>query len=116
MREPEKHRRDDLPRPKPHILHELYSAFSDWASSHPCDPPQPPKPLILGAYAYSTENDKERRWREMCAWAVRNGCDHVLDAVSDATADDPMIRAHGRDWNRLPLTSAQDTEDSASDR
>lgn len=100
-----------LPRPIPSVLNDIYKAMREWADEHTCEPHEPPKPLILSAYWHSTEREKERRWQEMIAWAERNGCAHVLDVVSDATADDPMIRQHGRDWQHQappPQTSRED--------
>lgn len=94
----------DLPRPYPGKLNDVYNAMREWADEHPCEPSEPPKPLILAAYWESSEREKERRWREMIAWAERNGCAHVLDMVSDETADDPMIRRFGRDWRNAPFT------------
>lgn len=100
----------DLPRPYPGVLNDVYNAMREWADEHPCEPSEPPKPLILSAYWHSTERDKERRWREMIAWAERNGCAHVLDIVSDATADDPSIRQYGRNWQHGPFTRPESDE------
>lgn len=101
------------PRPMPSVLNDLYTAMREWAGSHPCEPPEPPKPLILAAYWHSTDEEKGRRWREMIEWAKRNGCAQVLDMVSDAMADDAMIRKLERDWQQgllTPPTIAEGTE------
>lgn len=92
------------PRPYPGKLNDVYNAMCEWADEHPCEPSKPPKPLILGAYWDTTEDEKDRRWREMIAWAQHNGCAHVLDMVSDEIADDPMIRRFGRNWQHGPFT------------
>lgn len=104
----------DLPRPYPGKLNDVYNAMCEWADEHPCEPSKPPKPLILGAYWDSTEDEKDRRWREMITWAERNGCAHVLDMVSDETADDPMIRRLGRDW-REPTKNMNEERKEGTD-
>jgi hypothetical protein len=97
------------------VLNDLYNAMREWADEHPCEPPEPPKPLILSAYWWSTERDKERRWREMCAWAERNGCAYLLSVVSDATADDPMISQLGLDRRTRPFGSETPDESTPHD-
>jgi hypothetical protein len=88
----------DIPRPLPYHLADLHGKLKKWADEHDCDPPQPPIPLILAAYHFSSEDEKDRAWHAMQQWAKRNGCPHLLAGVTDAMADDPVIRKYGRYW------------------
>jgi hypothetical protein len=104
-----------IPRPMPSHLAELYTALREWAEDHPCEPAEPPKPLILAAYWDTTDNEKDRRWREMQQWAERNGCAHLLADVTDAVADDPIVRRYGRDWRTRPFLREHETEDDTDE-
>lgn len=45
---------------------------------------QPPKPLILGGWAFSSAREKHERWQATLEWAVAHG----LDAVTASVAPD----------------------------
>lgn len=60
--------------------------------------PPPPSPLVLGGW-WSSASEKDRRWKEMIAWAHQHGLDHLValpydsligygnDVVYDLTGD-----------------------------
>ena len=46
---------------------------------------QPPKPLVVDLWAYSSDNEKAARWQETLSWALDHSCYSV---VADITAHD----------------------------
>jgi len=116
MSDDQSHEYAGIPRPMPSQLAELYTALREWAEDHPCEPADPPKPLILAAYWDTTDNEKDRRWREMQQWAERNGCGYLLANVTDDMADDPMVRRYGRNWRTGHLHYEQPREDDGYER
>lgn len=69
--------------PNPMPWHEAFERLNIYAQSHHCAPPLPPKPLILGGWAYSNDIEKRQRWEETVAWAARNGCAELLSGIPD---------------------------------
>ena len=63
--------------------HEAFERLANYAQSHPCIPPSPPKPLILAGWAYSNDVEKMQRWEETVAWAEKNGCSDLVCCIPD---------------------------------
>lgn len=49
-----------------------------------CNPPFPPKPLILAGWAYSSDIEKMKRWDETVSWANANGCEKIINEIPDS--------------------------------
>jgi hypothetical protein len=69
--------------PNPMPWHETFERLISYAQSHPCTPPSPPKPLILGGWAYSNDIEKRQRWEETVAWTAENGCPELVSGIPD---------------------------------
>jgi hypothetical protein len=69
--------------PNPMPWHETFERLSNYAQSHACTPPSPPKPLILNGWVYSNDVQKMQRWEETVHWAERNGCSNLVSNISD---------------------------------
>lgn len=64
--------------PKPMIWADLHKKLLNHARDHHCLPEEPPKPVILAAWAHTTDIDKLNRWRETMRWCAENGCSEIL--------------------------------------
>jgi len=69
--------------PLPKIWHEIHQQLSLYAKNHKCQPPLPPKPLILAGWAYSNNIEKKNRWQETVRWATDNGCVELVADIPD---------------------------------
>lgn len=69
--------------PNPTQWHRVYqrvmAAWSDCGSK----PPEPPVPLILGGWAFSSDRDKEQRWGALVAWANERGLAHLIPLIPE---------------------------------
>jgi hypothetical protein len=63
---------------------EVYQRLTYYAEMHRCDPPLPPKPLILAGWAYSNDTEKKNRWEETVRWSANNGCAEFVNAVPES--------------------------------
>lgn len=63
--------------------HEAFERLTNYAKSHPCEPPSPPKPLILAGWAYSNDIEKLGRWEATVAWAANNECTELVSGIPD---------------------------------
>lgn len=70
--------------PNPIPWNEIFKQLSKHAEAHRCNPPAPPRPLILAGWAFSSDIEKKRRWEETVAWANSNGCSEIVSGVADA--------------------------------
>jgi hypothetical protein len=70
--------------PKPIRWSEAFNRLTEYAQSHPCDPPSPPIPLILAGWAFSNDIDKKERWEQTVAWAEKNGCPDLIAGIPDS--------------------------------
>jgi hypothetical protein len=64
--------------PNPMRWNDVFKRLNTYAKRHPCVPPSPPVPLVLGGWAYSNDVEKLRRWEETVAWATSNGCSDLV--------------------------------------
>ena len=67
--------------PNPMPWNEAYNRLTDYAKSHLCEPPLPPKPLILAGWVYSNDIEKKARWDDTVRWAERNGCIELISNI-----------------------------------
>lgn len=63
--------------------HEAFKRLTNYAQSHDCTPPSPPKPLILAGWVYSNDVEKMQRWKETIDWARKNGCGNLVSDIVD---------------------------------
>jgi len=69
--------------PKPTIWNKAYQHLLRYAKTHNCNPPYPPKPLVLAGWVYSNDIEKKDRWDSTVQWAARNNCAELLADISD---------------------------------
>ncbi len=61
----------------------MFEHLTNYAQSHLCTPPLPPKPLILAGWAFSNDTEKMQRWEETVGWAERNDCSNLVSGIPD---------------------------------
>src|SRR5437899_8046789 len=98
--------------PNPMPWHTAFQRLSNFARSNRCNPPSPPKPLILAGWAYSNDVEKRARWEETIAWAKENGCAPLVEGIPDTDyyfVETPTTHAIGplggpmyRPWDYQP--------------
>lgn len=84
--------------PKPVLWSKLFTKLEQFAVTRPCNPPTPPKPLILSGWNYSNDLEKQARWSQTLAWAFANGGQHIVESLQDADfyyVDSPTTYAVG---------------------
>jgi hypothetical protein len=69
--------------PQSAVWARFYESLKVYAEAHPCQPPEPPFPLIFGGWFYSNDVTKKERWDGTVDWAQRNGCGHLLNTIPD---------------------------------
>ena len=67
--------------PLPVYWNRIYSDLIAYARNRSCNPPEPPIPLILAGWVYSTDDDKRLRWLKTVQWAKENGCSDLIDKL-----------------------------------
>jgi hypothetical protein len=58
--------------------YDVFENLERYARTHQCIPPCPPKPLVLGGWAYSNDLEKKKRWDQTVEWATHNGCVELI--------------------------------------
>jgi len=82
----------------PNRWDEVYSRLIQYAKTHDCTPPLPPKILILSGWGYTNDIEKKRRWEETITWATNNGCAEIVNDIPDSDfycVDEPTTYAIG---------------------
>jgi len=64
--------------PQPGVWNELWQKLKIFSKNRACTPPEPPKPLVLGYWYGSTDQQKRDRWDETVRWAEANECISLL--------------------------------------
>ena len=67
--------------PLPPYWATIHGNLIAYAKNRLCNPPEPPKPLILAGWSYSTDDDKRLRWLETERWAKENGCSDLINGL-----------------------------------
>jgi hypothetical protein len=93
--------------PRPYVwarVHEELLRVHDSSGGPPED--EPPRPLILGGWVFSSAREKHDRWRQTIAWACAHGCEHVIASVPPSA----FKEWHGAEpaWSPEPDMSASD--------
>jgi len=71
--------------PNPALWYEVYLNLVHYAETHRCNPPQPPRSLVLSGWIFSNDNERKTRWEETVRWASANNC---LDLIEDIPISD----------------------------
>lgn len=69
--------------PTPQIWNTVYNQLVEYSQKHICKPSEPPIPLILAGWAFSSDDEKKLRWENTVEWAEDNGCSEILDSIQD---------------------------------
>src|SRR5262249_49645977 len=48
--------------------------------------PAPPRPLILGGWAFSSDTEKRERWAETVRWATQHGFSRLIPTIEERDA------------------------------
>jgi hypothetical protein len=48
--------------------------------------PEPPHPLILNGWVFSSDSEKRARWAATVRWATRHALSHVIPEIEEASA------------------------------
>ena len=67
--------------PRADVWHDAHKKLAAFAQINPCNPPQPPTPLILAGWAFSSDLDKKLRWDETVRWANNNSCSEIIRMI-----------------------------------
>jgi hypothetical protein len=68
--------------PIPTAWARVHKAMRKYSEVNVCNPQNPPSPLILGGWAFSTDLQKIERWEDFKLWAKTNGCLELVDLVA----------------------------------
>jgi len=67
--------------PNPSKWNEIHKKLIRHSNINPCKPPKPPAPLILAAWDYSNDVEKEDRWIKTIQWAEKNNCTELTSSI-----------------------------------
>jgi hypothetical protein len=67
--------------PEPLEWLRIYKGLVNFSLINECNPPNPPKPLILNGWVYSNDISKHNEWNRTKLWAARNRCFHLTDSA-----------------------------------
>jgi hypothetical protein len=67
--------------PIPSVWNQLNNRMCHYAKKSGLE--APPVPLVLAGWAYSSDEEKERRWQDTISWCVAHSCSNLLGEVSD---------------------------------
>jgi hypothetical protein len=66
--------------PEPLAWLRIYKGLVNFSLINECNPPNPPKPLILNGWVYSNDISKHNQWNRTKLWAARNRCIHLIES------------------------------------
>jgi len=67
--------------PEPLEWLRIYKGLVNFSLINECNPPNPPKPLILNGWVYSNDISKHNQWNRTKLWAARNRCFHLTESA-----------------------------------
>lgn len=71
--------------PIPKFWHEIYQRLDDyWKKELGQKGDKPPTPLILAGWNFSSDFEKNERWKSTLLWAEQRNCTHLIRQLSDA--------------------------------
>lgn len=68
--------------PLPKIWSTIYAELDALAKAKNIE--DPPPPLILAGWNFSSDVQKETRWQETIAWATKNGGENIVARLTDS--------------------------------
>ena len=69
--------------PNPQPWNKIFQSLSRYSEQTLCNPKEPPKPLILAGWNFSSDLEKELRWDETKQWALNNNCTEIIEDLGD---------------------------------
>jgi hypothetical protein len=69
--------------PNPKKWASIHKSLIEFSSSKQCEPREPPRPLILAGWSYSSDDEKKARWQEFIDWAKNNQCSELISLNDD---------------------------------
>jgi hypothetical protein len=106
--------------PNPTPWNNAYQRLVAFSRRVPCEPANPPVPLILNGWVYSNDANKKERWTKTIEWAEQNRCSEILQSVPDsdfyfvdeltAYAIGPLGGPMYRDWDHETKPRPSDEE------
>ncbi|BFM06950.1 hypothetical protein [Halioxenophilus aromaticivorans] len=68
--------------PNPLMWNKVYSKLKKaWVESGGAGE-QPPKPLVVDLWAYSSDHEKAERWQQTLSWALNHSCYSVVADIA----------------------------------
>lgn len=69
--------------PEPRVWNKIYIDLKrKWVESGQ-EGVQPPTPLVVDLWAYSSDTEKAQRWQETLVWALEHSCYSIISRVRD---------------------------------
>jgi hypothetical protein len=69
--------------PKPQVWNRIHQQLQRAWEAAGCVGPEPPVPLILNGWAFSSDLDKQQRWLATVAWANNAGLERLIHELSE---------------------------------
>ena len=69
--------------PKPLKWASIHKSMIEYSSCKKCHPEEPPRPLILAGWSYSSDDEKQKRWDDFIEWATNNRCSELVELKDD---------------------------------
>ena len=57
-----------------------------WERADDATIPEPPRPLILNGWSFSSDMQKRERWVETVRWASEHGVSHLIPQIEERNA------------------------------
>ncbi|WP_317928670.1 hypothetical protein [Halioxenophilus sp. WMMB6] len=68
--------------PNPLVWNKVYLALKRKWIETGCSGNQPPKPLVIDLWAFSSDHEKAERWKATLAWALEHRCYSEVSCIS----------------------------------
>ena len=70
--------------PQPKVWHAIHTALLEaWRTKKDESIPKPPVPLILNGWVFSSDIEKEVRWKETISWATQYGFTNLIPKLTE---------------------------------
>jgi hypothetical protein len=69
--------------PEPLEWLRIYKELVNFSIKNECNPRDPPSPLILNGWVYSSDVAKYNQWMRTKLWAEKNGCFHLTQSSQE---------------------------------
>ena len=79
--EPSSGASSDVVCPEPKVWARVHKKLSAYAVSNGLE--EPPAPLILAGWSYSSTEEKRARWEETMRWCQDHNCQQLIDSIDE---------------------------------